>query len=189
MYGSSQAAEPSHPGRGSAACDLCPRDFSFRFAASIEWLTLAGAVLKCQRIHQAAEPIAVYADLSAFKLYMGDVGLLTMKSGISQQTVLSGEGNTFVGALTENYIAQQLTARGWPLYYWESKSTAEVDFVLQKGSQIIGVEVKKGENVRSRSLSVFRGSYQPACCIRFSLKNYGEKDGLRSVPLYAAFCV
>ena len=67
------------------------------FGASIEWLNLAGVVLKCQRINQAFEPIAVYADLSAFKLYMGDVGLLTMKSGISQQTVLSGEGNTFMG--------------------------------------------------------------------------------------------
>jgi len=159
------------------------------FGASIEWLNLAGVVLKCQRINQAFEPIAVYADLSAFKLYMGDVGLLTMKSGISQQTVLSGEGNTFMGALTENYVAQQLAAKGYDLYYWESSSTAELDFVLQKGNQIIGVEVKKGEHVRSRSLSVFVSNYKPAYSIRLSLKNFGEKDGLKSVPLYAVFCV
>ena len=101
------------------------------FGASIEWLNLAGVVLKCQRINQAIEPIAVYTDLSAFKLYMGDVGLLTMKSGLSQQTVLSGEGNTFMGAVTENYVAQQLAAKGYDLYYWESSSTAELDFVLQ----------------------------------------------------------
>ena len=159
------------------------------FGASIEWLNLAGVVLKCQRINQAFEPIAVYADLSAFKLYMGDVGLLTMKSGISQQTVLSGEGNTFVGALTENYVAQQLAAKGYDLYYWESSSTAELDFVLQKGNQIIGIEVKKGEHVRSRSLSVFVSNYKPAYSIRLSLKNFGEKDGLKSVPLYAIFCI
>lgn len=159
------------------------------FGASIEWLNLAGVVLKCQRINQAYEPIAVYADLSAFKLYMGDVGLLTMKSGISQQTVLSGEGNTFMGAVTENYVAQQLAAKGYDLYYWESSSTAELDFVLQKENQIIGVEVKKGEHVRSRSLSVFVRSYKPAYSIRLSLKNFGEKDGLKSVPLYALFCV
>lgn len=159
------------------------------FGASIEWLNLAGVVLKCQRINQAFEPIAVYADLSAFKLYMGDVGLLTMKSGLSQQTVLSGEGNTFMGAVTENYVAQQLAAKGYDLYYWESNSTAELDFVLQKGNQIIGIEVKKGEHVRSRSLSVFVNSYKPAYSIRMSLKNFGEKDGLKSVPLYAAFCV
>lgn len=159
------------------------------FGASLEWLSLAGVVLKCQRISQAAEPIAVYADLSAFKIYMGDVGLLAMKSGISQQTVLSGEGNTFVGALTENYVAQQLAAKDYNLYYWESNSIAELDFVLQKENQIIGVEVKKGENVRSRSLSVFVNSYHPAYSIRFSLKNFGEKDTLKSIPLYAAFCV
>ena len=159
------------------------------FGASIEWLNLAGVVLKCQRINQAYEPIAVYADLSAFKLYMGDVGLLTMKSGISQQTVLSGEGNTCMGAVTENYVAQQLAAKGYDLYYWESRSTAEVDFVLQKENQIIGIEVKKGEHVRSRSLSVFVSSYQPAYSIRLSLKNFGEKDGLKSVPLYALFCI
>lgn len=159
------------------------------FGASLEWLSLAGVVLKCQRISQAAEPIAVYADLSAFKIYMGDVGLLAMKSGISQQTVLSGEGNAFMGALTENYVAQQLAAKGYDLYYWESNSIAELDFVLQKENQIVGVEVKKGENVRSRSLSVFVNSYHPAYSIRYSLKNFGEKDALKSIPLYAAFCV
>ena len=159
------------------------------FGASIEWLNLAGVVLKCQRINQAYEPIAVYADLSAFKLYMGDVGLLTIKSGISQQTVLSGEGNTFMGAVTENYVAQQLTAKGYDLYYWESGSTAELDFVLQKGSQIIGIEVKKGEHVRSRSLRIFINSFKPAFSIRLSLKNFGEKDRLKSIPLYATFCI
>ena len=159
------------------------------FGAAIEWLNLAGVVLKCQRISDAYEPISVYADLSAFKLYMGDVGLLTMKSGISQQTVLSGEGNLFMGAVTENYVAQQLVAKGYSLYYWESKSIAELDFVLQKENQIIGVEVKKGEHVRSRSLSVFVEAYQPSFSIRFSLKNFGQKEGLKSVPLYAVFCV
>lgn len=74
-------------------------------------------VLKRQRINQAFELIDVYADFFAFKIYMGDVGLLTMKSGISQQTVLSGEGNTFMGPLTENYVAQQLAAKGDDLYY------------------------------------------------------------------------
>ena len=159
------------------------------FGASIEWLYLAGVVLKCQRISQAFEPISVYADLSAFKLYMGDVGLLTAKSGLSQQTVLSGEGNTFMGAVTENYVAQQLAANGYNLYYWESNNTAELDFVLQKGNQVTAIEVKKGEHVRSRSLNLFIGTYHPSCAIRLSLKNFGEKDGLKSVPLYAAFCI
>lgn len=159
------------------------------FGASIEWLNLAGVVLKCQRISQAFEPIDVYADLSAFKLYMGDVGLLTIKSGILQQTRPSGEGNAFMGAVTENFVAQQLAAKGYDLYYWESNSTAELDFVLQKGNQIIGIEVRKREHIRSRSLGVFVNNYKPAYSIRLSLKNFGEKDGLKSVPPYAVFCV
>ena len=159
------------------------------FGSSIDWLIYAGVVLKCQRISQAVEPISVYADLSAFKLYMGDVGLLVMKSGISQQTVLTGENNTFMGAVTENYVAQQFAAKGYDLRYWESNSIAEVDFVLQKENQIVGVEVKKGEHVRSRSLNVFTSTYKPTYSIRLSLKNFGEKDGLKSVPLYAAFCI
>ena len=92
-------------------------------------------------------------------------------------------------AFAHAYVAQQLAAKGYDLYYWESSSTAELDFVLQKGNQIIGIEVKKGEHVRSRSLSVFVDSYKPAYSIRLSLKNFGEKDGLKSVPLYAAFCI
>lgn len=159
------------------------------FGASIEWLNLAGVVLKCQRISQAVEPIPAYADLSAFKLYMGDVGLLTLKAGLSQQTVLSGEGNTFMGAVTENYVAQQFAAKGYPLYYWESSGMAELDFVLQQEGRIIGVEVKKGEHIRSRSLGIFVKTYHPAWSVRLSLKNFGEKDGLKSVPLYAAFCL
>ena len=159
------------------------------FGASIEWLNLAGVVLKCRRIHDAYEPISVYADLSAFKLYMADVGLLTMKAGISKQTILSGEGNIFMGAVTENYVAQQLTAKGYDLYYWESAYSAELDFVIQKENNIIGIEVKKGEHVRSRSLSVFTDTYNPTYSIRFSLKNFGVTNGLYSIPLYAAFCV
>ena len=159
------------------------------FGASIEWLNLAGVVLKCQRIQAAMEPLSIYADLSAFKLYMGDVGLLVAKSGLSIATVLNGDNNIFMGAVAENYVAQQIMSLGYSLYYWESDSTAEVDFVLQKENKICGVEVKAGEHVRSRSLSVFKEKYQPDSCIRFSLRNFGEKDGTKNIPLYAVFCL
>lgn len=159
------------------------------FGSSIDWLSQAGVVLKCQRVNQGMEPLAAYADLSAFKLYMADVGLLVMKSGISQQTILGDEANIFMGALTENYVAQQFAAKGYQLYYWESSGIAEVDFILQKENKIIPVEVKKGQHVRSRSLSVFRKQHNPAYSIRLSTRNFGEKDGLKSIPLYAAFCI
>lgn len=159
------------------------------FGASIEWLAQAGIVLKCQKILHGISPIAVYADLSSFKLYMGDVGLLVMKSGIPQQTILTGESNLFMGSVTENYIAQTLAANGHPLFFWASEHSAELDFVLQKNSEIIGIEVKKGTKVHSKSLSVFTQKYKPSYSIRFSEKNFGKSEQLLSVPLYAAFCV
>jgi len=159
------------------------------FGASIDWLVQAGVVLKCRKIKQAFNPIAVYEDLSSFKLYLSDVGLLTMRSGIPQQTVLSGESNLFMGSVAENYIAQALTANGRPLFYWASEYAAELDFVMQKETEIIGVEVKKGIKTRSKSLSVFTQKYEPAYVIRFSEKNFGHEGNIRAMPHYAAFCV
>ncbi len=159
------------------------------FGSAIEWLAYAGVVLKCRKTSHAEEPLSVYADLSSFKLYMADVGLLVMQSGISQATVLSGADSTFMGAVTENYVAQQFSAKGYPLYYWANKGTAELDFLLQKEGDIIGVEVKKGEHTKSRSLNVFINEYKPAYSIRLSLKNFGESNGVKAIPLYAAFCI
>ena len=159
------------------------------FGESIEWLTLAGLVLKCQKISHAYVPVSVHMELSSFKLYMGDVGLLMQQSGIPQQLILSGIENHFLGAVAENYVAQQLAARGHALFYWESDSTAEVDFVMQRDMDIVGIEVKSGLNTRSRSLNVFSGKYNPAYNIRLSLKNFGQTGNLRSMPLYAAFCL
>lgn len=164
------------------------------FGASIEWLRLAGVVIKCQKIEHGFDPIAVYADQSAFKLYMGDVGLLVMKSGLFPQTILSGAENTFMGALTENYVAQQLASRGIALYYWESANSAEVDFVIQDtgihGSAIRAIEVKKGINTKSKSIGIFAKKYPPCETVRISSKNFGESEsGIKSVPLYAVFCL
>lgn len=159
------------------------------FGPSIEWLNFAGLIYKCQRIEHAMEPIDAYSDLSSFKLYMGDVGLLIMKSGLSQQTVLSGEGNIFMGAVAENYIAQALASSGYNIYYWTSGTSAELDFVLQKGSDIIGIEVKKEIHTRSKSLGIFISKYKPDYSIRFSNSNFGSKNNIKALPLYSAFCL
>jgi predicted AAA+ superfamily ATPase len=161
------------------------------FGEAIEWLNFAGVVLKCQRVEQGLMPLSVYGDFSAFKLYMSDVGLLTVKSGISQHTVLAaGEiENTFLGALTENYVAQALASKRYGLNYWTNSGTAELDFVLQKGDEIIAVEVKTGKRTKSRSLNMFVTKYNPAYSIRISSKNFGFENNIKSVPLYAVFCI
>lgn len=158
------------------------------FGASLEWLKQAGVILECQRVDQGTMPLPVYADQTSFKIYMSDVGLLVNKSQMSVNTIITGEANIFMGAVTENYIAQQLAAKNYPLYYWTvTNSQAELDFVLQKNDKIYAIEVKKGEHVRSRSLSVFKQKYSPDYAIRFSQKNFGKTEDVFSIPLYAAF--
>ena len=160
------------------------------FSASLEWLKQAGVILECQRTDQGSMPLSVYADQTSFKIYMSDVGLLVNKSGMSLNSIITDESNVFMGAVTENYVAQQLASKNYPLYYWTvQNSQAELDFVLQKDYKIYGVEVKKNEHVRSRSLSVFRQKYSPYCSIRFSQKNFGQTEDVVSIPLYAVFLI
>ncbi len=161
------------------------------FGSAIDWLQFAGVVMKCGRVEHGLMPISVYSDLASFKLYMGDVGLLTMKSGISQQTILAaGEiDNSFLGAISENYVAQAFTAKHYGLHYWTTEGKAELDFVLQKGDDIIAVEVKTGTRSKSKSLSMFTIKYKPAYSIRISQRNFGFENNIKSVPLYAAFCI
>jgi len=161
------------------------------FGAAIEWLVFAGVVLKCARIEHGLMPISVYRDLSSFKLYMSDIGMLTMKSGVSQQTILSAGmiENTFLGPIAENYVAQALACKYHSLYYWTNEGTAELDFVLQLDDDIIAVEVKTGTHTKSKSLNMFVTRYNPAYSIRISSKNFGFDNKIKSVPLYAVFCI
>ncbi len=160
------------------------------FGTSIDWLEQSGVVLKCRKTEQGNNPIAVYEDLSSFKLYMSDVGLLVAKSGISQQTILLNESNTFMGAITENYIAQQLAAKNTTLYYWAPEnSQAELDFVIQKDGCVMAIESKRGIHNRSRSLGMFISKYTPNRAIRFSEENFYQTQTVEAIPLYAVFCL
>lgn len=159
------------------------------FGASIEWLLQSGVLIRCQKIEQGLEPISIYSDLTSFKLYMGDVGLLVAKSGLSGQTILSESDNAFMGAVTENYVAQQLLANNHIIYYWESRGIAELDFVIQIENIVMAIEVKKGVRTKSKSLNLFVEKYKPNKSIRISAKNFGISESVISVPLYAVFCI
>jgi predicted AAA+ superfamily ATPase len=161
------------------------------FGESIEWLNFAGTVLKCQKITEGNIPIAVYAYFPDFKLYMSDVGLLTLKSRLPAELLIAenNEDNDFMGSVTENYVAQAFTANKIPLYYWKNENTAEVDFVLQNGIEVIPIEVKRGVNTRSKSMNIFAKQYHCPYAIRISQKNFGFENGIKSVPLYAVFCI
>ena len=165
------------------------------FGEAIDWLETAKVVNKCYNLTTPEVPLDVYKDFTSFKLYMSDTGLLTMTSRTPQEIILNlGEAdNRFLGAIAENYVAQHFAAREKSLLYWRSDSKsggqAEIDFVLQEGADVIPVEVKASERVASRSLSVFVKKYAPPYSIRISGKNFGFENGIKSVPLYAAFCI
>jgi predicted AAA+ superfamily ATPase len=167
---------------------------SYARAASYEvgltWLKSAGLILQSTKTREGKAPLAYYVDSLSYKVYLSDVGLLNAKGNAPKNLVLAGGlGGEARGAMTENYVAQELTANGHTVYYWESGGKAEIDFVLQLGDGIVPVEVKAADNVQSKSLKQFIGKYNPPYSIRISAKNFGFENNIKSVPLYAVFCV
>ncbi len=157
------------------------------FESAINWLVAAGLVLKVNRIEKPTLPLNAYVDYDAFKLFILDIGLLNAIGNLDQKIIL--EKNTilqeFKGALTEQFVCQQLKIKN-ELYYWvASNATAEIDFVLQYQSEIIPIEVKAEENLKSKSLKVYVEKYAPNIAIRSSMSNYRKEDWLINIPLYA----
>ena len=160
------------------------------YELSLAWLEKAAVIIKCNKVTEGKEPLANYEDFLAFKVYMSDVGLLAAKSNNSRLSILGRTmGDTAKGAMTENYVAQSLRANGLKFYYWESNNKAELDFVMQIENEIIPIEAKSWESVRSQSLEVFRKKYDIKKSIRISAKNFGFENGIKSIPLYAVWCI
>lgn len=160
-----------------------------QYGDSIDWLIRAGIVNKCTKCSQGFFPLATYQDLTAFKLYYSDMGILSARIGMTLGALQRDESEHFRGIFAENYLAIALKMRGYELNYWESDGRAEVDFVIQKDDQVIPVECKAGNHVKAKSMIVFREKYHSKYCIRVSARNFGMVDGIKAVPLYAAFCI
>ena len=165
---------------------------SNQYEMAIDWLSASGIVHKCVKVTQGYYPLSAFSENTFYKIYMGDVGLLRSKLGISAQLILTENSllNHIKGALTENYVENVLVTNGLDSYYWESEGKAEVDFVYQtKNGECIPVEVKSSENVRAKSLQQYILKYHPPFAIRISKKNFGFENNLKSVPVYACFCI
>ena len=128
-------------------------------------------------------------NLSAFKLYYSDMGIMSARIGMTLEALQSMETEHFRGILTENYVAIALKTNGYDLHYWESDNTAEVDFLIQKESHVIPVECKAGNHVKAKSMMVYMEKYNPSYAIRISTRNFGMAKGIKSVPLYSVFCI
>lgn len=160
------------------------------YEGAIEWLTTAGVVYRCNKVKEGYYPIKLYEEFSSYKIYMSDVGLLACSLNMTIPSILTNNisSNTKC-AIAENYVMQQLVSKGITPYYWESNGKAEVDFVIQLNSQAIPVEVKYADNVQAKSLKVYMQKYKPEYAIRVSGKNFGFENNIKSIPLYALFCL
>lgn len=160
------------------------------FGEAILWLKNSGIV---NQVYKAVSelPLEMYKDLASFKLYMSDVGLFVNKARYPLYQIDLSEQPTMIamGPLTEHYVANELRGKGYELYYWESDGKAELDFMIQKNTDIIPIEVKTSTHIKSRSMDIYIKKYNPKYAIRISEKNFGFENNIKSVPLYAVFCI
>ncbi len=160
-----------------------------KYQSAIEWLLEANMLLRCSLINNIQVPLPAFVVENFFKLYLSDVGLLTSLSRIKYSEIMQDDSKTFLGFLTENFVAQSFAANKIPLYYWHSGNRAEIDMVVNLAEGIIPVEIKSGRNVGSKSLGVYVEKFKPPYSIRISAKNFGFENGIKAVPLYAVFCI
>jgi len=159
------------------------------YELALSWLIDCGLVHKVCRVSKPGIPLKAYEDYSIFKLFIADVGLMGAMGDIDVRTLLEGNMifEEFKGALTEQYVLQQLTTiSDLVIYYWSAeRSTAEIDFLIQFSGEVIPIEVKAEENLQAKSLKTFCQKYSPRTAIRTSMSDFRKEDWLTNLPLYA----
>lgn len=159
------------------------------YGAAIMWLSDCGLVHKISRVNTAGIPLRAYEDLKAFKLFVVDVGLLGCMAGLRQHTLLDGNDLfvEFKGALTEQYVCQQLkNIEDLDIYYYTNdRGSCEIDFVVDTGGKIVPVEVKAEVNLRAKSLKSYQEKFSPEISVRTSMADYKKEEWLVNLPLYA----
>lgn len=162
------------------------------FENAIEWLILSGITSRVYGLEDIMKPLENYKNTEAFKIYVSDIGLLCAKKEIIPEDILylSNELNDFKGGMTENYVNIQLNVKEYTQYYWKApKGAYEIDFIIMREGKIIPIEVKSADNTRSKSLDYYIKRHQPEYAIKISTKNFGFENGVKSIPLYAVFCI
>ena len=159
------------------------------YETAIMWLCDCGLVYKIERVKGGGIPLKAYVDQKAFKLFVVDVGLLGCMTGLSPKILLDGKDlfKEFKGALTEQYVCQQLkTLENLSIYYYTNdRGSCEVDFVVDTGERTVPVEVKAEVNLKAKSLKTYYEKYQPEISIRTSMADYRPEEWLMNIPLYA----
>lgn len=162
---------------------------SKNYETALQWLLSSKLVSKICLLKSPQIPAEVYKDEDFFKLYVNDVGILMSLLNMNLEAIILNQDFLYKGEIAENYVLQQLVNNFKKIYYWKNSNTAEVDFIINNKDGLIPIEVKAGENVMSKSLNIYMKQYNPKYAIRVSAKNFGYANNIKSVPLYAAFCI
>lgn len=159
-----------------------------RYESSLDWLLSSNMILKCSLTERNESPLKAFMSGDKFKIYLSDSGLLRALSNIDYQEILLEKTKMYKGVLTENYVACELYTKTRELYYY-TFDKYEIDFLLKIEGEIIPVEVKSGRRTNSKSLNAYIEKYHPKYAIRIFEKNFGFENNVKSVPLYAVFCI
>ncbi len=159
-----------------------------RYESSLEWLLASNMILKCELAERNESPLKAFANQDKFKLYLSDVGLLRSLSNVEISEILLDKNLMYKGVLTENYVACELYPKFKELFYYNF-GIYEIDFLIKINGDIIPIEVKSGRRTTSKSLNEYIKKYNPKYSIRISEKNFGFENNIKSVPLYAVFCI
>ena len=162
---------------------------SREYESALNWLLSSTMVHKCPLLTKIEIPPRAFLENDHFKLYLSDTGILLNLLKVKYNDVILDKLLQYDGIIAENYVATQLFANGLDLMYWESGNKAEVDFILYLDDGIIPLEVKSSDNVKSKSLNLYINRFNPKYSIRISTKNFGFENNIKSIPLYATFCI
>lgn len=163
------------------------------YITALDWLIASKLVINSYQIQKVEYPLKGYIDLDNYKLYLSDCGIMSTMLELTSFDILTDGDYPYKGVIIENYIACELIKMGYSLYYWsrqgKNKGNAELDFIIQNGNNIIPIEVKAGVKIQSKSLETYKELYKPIYSIRISAKNFGFENNIKSIPLYAVFCL
>lgn len=159
------------------------------YETSLDWLISSKMVLRSNLVKKVEIPLKAYINDDYFKLYLSDIGLLVSILEIRYNDIMLNKEFMYKGVLAENYVATELIHNYETLYYWQSGNRAEIDFLINAKDGIIPIEVKANTNNNSKSLNLYMEKYKPSFAIRISSKNFGFENNIKSVPLYATFCI
>ena len=159
------------------------------YESALDWLLASGVILESFEVSAPNIPLKGFENRDVFKIFYNDIGIFTKSLKILSNDIITDNISLYKGAIAESYVANELSSTGSDLYYWESSGTAEIDFLLYNNDGIIPVEVKSSDNTKSKSLQTYMKTFNPKYGIRISAKNFGFVNNIKSVPLYAVFCL